>query len=133
MKDSRSITTKDRILLKKEILEAGFKYNLVTHGTYTMKKTAAYLSKEKSLKNQVIGVTGSMYTLIGTIDNEGRLMPSDAQFNLGYSFGRLPLLQNGVYQFMAGETFLSPEEWWQHDSRSISWKKNRKITTHRAE
>lgn len=132
MKDSRSITNKDREDLKAQILRLDLKYNLVTHGTYTMKQTGEYLLAQSDLKDKVIGITGSMFTLIGTIDNEGRLMPSDGQFNLGYSFAKLPHLNPGVHQLMAGEAFTFPDEWWIHDAEGTSWKKNDKVTTHKS-
>ena len=130
MKDSRSIHSDDREALRDEIEALDLRNNLVTHGTYTMKQTGEYLLGQDAVKDRVIGLTGSMGTLLGTVDDEGRLMPSDGQFNLGYSIGQLPHLDPGVFQFMNGETFVLPDEWWTHDANGISWKKAGVITTH---
>ncbi|MFH0770670.1 MAG: asparaginase domain-containing protein [Candidatus Peregrinibacteria bacterium] len=127
MKDSRGIFPEDRERLRDEIKQLGLRNNLVTHGTYTMKNTGEYLLAQEAIRDRVIGLTGSMGTLLGTVDEEGRLMPSDGQFNLGYSFGQLSHLDIGVYQFMNGGTFKLPEEWWMHDEKGISWKKGGKV------
>lgn len=124
MKDSRSIGNEDRDALAQAIEACGATYNLVTHGTYTMKMTGEDLLKRSVFHTHVIGLTGSMGTLLGTVDDNGHLLPSDGQFNLGYAIGEIFHLEAGVYQFMNGEKFRLPNEWWSHTAESTSWKKN---------
>ncbi|MDD5026501.1 MAG: asparaginase domain-containing protein [Candidatus Peribacteraceae bacterium] len=129
LKDSRSITQEDRDALASAIQELGIRHNLVTHGTYTMKQTGEDVLMRGALRDKVIGFTGSLGTLLGTVDEEGRLMPSDGQFNLGYAVGSVFSAENGVYQLMNGETFKLPDEWWAHTPTGVMWKKSGRETT----
>jgi hypothetical protein len=68
-------------------------------------------------------LTGSMGTILGTVDRTGRLSPSDAQFNLGYAAGEIFRAQPGVYIAMNGDTFKYPDEYWKHDETGAHWGK----------
>ena len=104
-KDSRAISNKDRDLIIKTILDhrtRGYRHFLITHGTFTMAKTGAYIAgvlAKKKIDDVCIVITGSM------IPNTG-FAPSDAQFNLGFAIGRLSALdwrdESGVYVCMNG-------------------------------
>jgi L-asparaginase len=103
MKDSRAITDGDRQALFDAIQAAGAKFNLVTHGTFTMPETARYL--DARVRGKVVLLTGSMATMIGTTDERGRLIPSDAQFNLGFAIAEAFHAEDGVYVAMNGKLF----------------------------
>ncbi len=124
MKDSRGVTDQDRDRLIDAILNENLRHNLVTHGTYTMKKTGMYLHDSGRLNGRVTTLSGSMGTLLGSIDEEGRLVPSDGQFNLGYSMGQIFSVDDGIYQSMNGDMFRFPEEWWIHTEDGIVWRKD---------
>ena len=104
-KDSRAISDKDRGLIVKTILDhraRGYRHILITHGTFTMAKTGAYIAKglaKKKIADVCVVITGSM------IPNTG-FAPSDAQFNMGFAMGRLSALgprdESGVYVCMNG-------------------------------
>lgn len=106
LKDSRDITKEDRERILKEILASKNQYILITHGTYTMPETARFLEKH-NLKEKVIILTGSMSTLIGTINSKGGLVPSDGSFNLGFAIASFNYLKPGVYLSMNGKVFAS--------------------------
>lgn len=100
-KDSRDITIEDREKLLKSIQATSHEDIIVTHGTFTMRDTVEYLSKEP-LGNKRIVLTGSMIPITGfTI--------SDAGFNLGFVIGSFSSLQPGVYLSMNGGIFKSDE------------------------
>lgn len=107
MKDSRAITEEDRQALAEAIEQRGAKYNLVTHGTFTMPETAKYLAEH--VRGKVIVLTGSMATMIGALDDFGRLIPSDAQFNLGFAIAEAFHAPDGVYVAMNGKLFPAGE------------------------
>jgi len=123
IKDSRSITQEDRSNLLRAITEYAMQHHLVTHGTYTINDTAVFLATQLSLEGKIVVLTGSMGTLLETIDKYGHLMPSDAQFNLGYSIAELFHLEKGVYICMNGEAFCYPKETWMHTPNRVHWKK----------
>ena len=124
MKDSRVVEDADRDQLIDEILRTGVRHNLVTHGTYRMKQTGLHLHGSGKLDDRIVTLTGSMGTLIGSIDDEGRLAPSDGQFNLGYAIGQTFSAKDGIYQCMNGEMFRLPEDWWLHTEEGIEYVKN---------
>ena len=99
-KDSRDINTADLEKLATTIAMSPHKHILVTHGTFTMKKTAKFLD-EYVLKNNIekkIILTGSMIPIIG-------FSVSDAAFNLGYSIASFGSIKNGVHICMNGGIF----------------------------
>ena len=122
MKDSRGVTMEDKDKLVDEILKLGAHNNIVTHGTYTMKDTAEYLLQSEKLDGRVVTLTGSMGTLLGTVNEEGHLMPSDGQFNLGYAIAQTFTAENGIYQSMNGEMFRLPDEWWLHSEEGVAYR-----------
>jgi L-asparaginase/Glu-tRNA(Gln) amidotransferase subunit D len=111
-KDSRQILDKDRDLVVKTILEhraRGYHHFIITHGTFTMTQTGAYLDRaltKKGVNDVCVVITGSM------IPNTG-FAPSDAQFNMGFAIGQLAAMnwkdQGGVYVSMNGYT-VSPTQ-----------------------
>lgn len=94
-KDSRFISDLDRTLLVNKINESLENKILITHGTYSMVETAAFLGKLKL--NKTIVLVGSF--ILGTEAN------SDAQFNLGYAIGAFQCLKSGVFIAMNGRVF----------------------------
>ncbi|MBS3136852.1 asparaginase [Candidatus Woesearchaeota archaeon] len=102
MKDSRQLVQSDRkkILIATE--QSPCKKIIITHGTYTIPDTAKFLQTNLQRKDQTIILTGSMIPLTG-------FSPSDAPFNLGFSFAKLPELSAGVYICMNGRIFTADE------------------------
>ncbi len=99
-KDSRDINSSDLKKLAKMIETTPHQNILITHGTFTMKKTASFLEdyfSNKQIKKKII-LTGSMIPIIG-------FSLSDAAFNLGYSIGSFGNIGNGVYICMNGGIF----------------------------
>jgi len=94
-KDSRAIDESDR----KKILRAckNSKENsiVITHGTYTMQETAAYLGR--NIKNKTVVLTGSAVPFVEK--------KSDAMFNLGAALAAVQTLEKGVYVVMNGRVF----------------------------
>lgn len=99
-KDSREINSEDLTKLAKVIENTLHENILVTHGTYTMERTAEFLDK-KAYKKKII-LTGSMVPVVG-------FSISDAAFNLGYSIASFGQINNGVYICMNGGIFKSNE------------------------
>ncbi len=94
-KDSRLINNEDRQLLAEKIQASEVDKILITHGTFTMAKTAEYLGGLKLEKTIVL--VGSI--ILGSNQN------TDAPFNLGYAVASLQFLDKGVYIAMNGEVF----------------------------
>lgn len=103
-KDSRDITPEDLEKLLKAIENTPHANILITHGTFTMGKTAEYLEKnlESKNSNKKVVLTGSMVPIVG-------FSVSDAAFNLGYSIASFEHLDAGVYISMNGGIFKSNE------------------------
>ncbi|MDD5336925.1 MAG: asparaginase domain-containing protein, partial [Candidatus ainarchaeum sp.] len=91
-KDSREISEKDRELIAKKCRECKETKLIITHGTYTMSETAAFLAKR--IRNKTVVLVGSMVS--STKKN------SDALFNLGSSLIAVQTLPHGVYITMEG-------------------------------
>jgi L-asparaginase len=102
MKDSRDIKDSDR----KKVLEAVKKSNakriIITHGSYTVAKTARYLSKELKHKKKIVIFVCALIPIRG-------FTPTDGGFNLGYAVAKSQDLKSGVYVCMNGQVF-GPEE-----------------------
>ena len=94
-KDSREITDSDRELIAKECEKCMESRILITHGTFTMAETAAYLGKR--ISDKTIVLTGSMIPLTEP--------KNDAEFNLGGAFIAVQLLPVGVYVVFNGIVF----------------------------
>ncbi len=110
-KDSRDVNASDIAKILNEIKRSKEKYVLITHGTYTMPSTARALQAKigNTAKDKVIIFTGSMSTLIGTIDPLGGLVASDGSFSLGFAIASFQTLKPGIYLCMNGKVFL-PEK-----------------------
>lgn len=92
-KDSLDITNEDRLLLLATINHSKYNNIIVTHGTDTMDKTAAYLADDDVDKRIIL--TGAMVPY--SID------PVEATANLSSAFGYLQTLNNnGIYIAMNG-------------------------------
>lgn len=104
-KDSRHIYEEDRKLIAEHIIASPEEKILITHGTFTMEETAAYLGKRKI--NKTIVLVGS-FTL-------GSERDTDAPFNLGYGIAALQFLTPGVYIAMNGKIFN-----WDNVTKNIS-------------
>jgi L-asparaginase len=102
MKDSRILTETNRRNIVSAIEKSDCKKVIITHGTYTMVKTAEYLKKNLKKKNMTIVLTGSMIPVEGFVD-------SDAPFSLGYALSSVQKLKNGIYICMNGRVF-DPEK-----------------------
>ncbi|MBI5392854.1 asparaginase [Candidatus Woesearchaeota archaeon] len=102
MKDSRQLEQTDRKKILAALEKGKCKKIIITHGTYTMPDTAKYLQANLQQKDQTIILTGSIIPLTG-------FSPSDAPFNLGFSFAKVQELAAGVYISMNGRIF-TPNE-----------------------
>ncbi|MEK7528254.1 MAG: asparaginase domain-containing protein [Patescibacteria group bacterium] len=98
-KDSRAIEEGDRNEILRAAISSESKYVLITHGTYTMPETGAFLKKHnEQLKGKTVVMTGSMKPLDG-------FLPSDAAFNLGFALSSLLTAEPGIYISMNGKLF----------------------------
>lgn len=98
MKDSRSLTEKDRLRIAKVIESSSSKKIIITHGTYTMPETARFLASKLKRHDQTIILTGSMIPLVG-------FTPSDGAFSLGYAIAKVQELPAGIHVCMNGKVF----------------------------
>ena len=98
-KDSLEMDNLDRQILLKAALDAKHKKIIVIHGTDTMVDSALHM--QKGLKNKVVVFTGAMTPAI--------FKESDAGFNLGYAFGIINSLKNGIYIAMHGRYYLADQ------------------------
>jgi L-asparaginase len=94
-KDSRFITDKDRQLILEKCQTCSEDKILITHGSYTMAKTAKVLGAAKLQKTIVL------FGSIVPINHSD----SDALFNLGSAFMSVQLLSPGVYVISNGKVF----------------------------
>lgn len=103
-KDSREITEEDLKKLIAVIENTPHQNILVTHGTFTMRKTAIYLQDYFESKNsdKKIILTGSMVPIVG-------FSISDAAFNLGFSIASFGNISPGTYISMNGGIFKADE------------------------
>ncbi|PIU20908.1 MAG: asparaginase [Candidatus Diapherotrites archaeon CG08_land_8_20_14_0_20_34_12] len=93
LKDSRDLTDSDRKLILKKCKQCREDKIIITHGTFTMAKTAAILGQ--GIKNKTIVLTGSMVPYVE--DN------SDALFNLGCAISKVQTIPRGIYITMNGQ------------------------------
>lgn len=94
-KDSRFITSEDRLVLAERIANSDCDYVLITHGTLTMVETSKFLGRLGLDKTIVL--VGAL--ILGIQEN------TDAPFNLGYAIGSMSHLGQGVYIAMNGSIF----------------------------
>ncbi len=102
MKDSRQLTVADVKKICTTIKKSSSPQIIITHGTYTMPRTARFLKEKLPRSDKTIVLTGSMIPLVG-------FTPSDAGFALGYAMAKVQELPAGVYVCMNGKTF-DPEK-----------------------
>lgn len=102
MKDSRDLSKTDLENILKAVEESKHKKIIISHGNYTMPNSAKYLKEILKRKDQTIIFTGSLAPLVG-------VTPSDAAFNLGYSFAKVKELRAGIYICINGKIF-TPHE-----------------------
>lgn len=102
MKDSRSITLKDRQAVTTAIEKTKHRLIIVTHGTYTMAQSAKYVANYLRRRDKTIVFIGSMIPLVG-------FSPSDAGFSLGFALAKVQELPAGIYVCMNGKVFV-PEK-----------------------
>ena len=99
MKDSRELTETDRRKMAAAIQKTPAKKIIITHGTDTMDKTAAFLLKKLGSKNtKTIILTGSLIPLSG-------FSGSDSGFNMGYACAEIRHLAPGIYICMNARAF----------------------------
>lgn len=99
MKDSNELTESDRRKMATAIRRSTAKHIIITHGTDTMVKTAAFLKKNLGPKNsKVIVLTGSLIPLSG-------FSGSDSGFNLGFAIAHITQIEPGIYIAMNAEIF----------------------------
>ena len=93
-KDSLEFTDADRELIQRAVRDCPKSRILVTHGTDTMVETAMTLA---AVPDKTIVMTGAMVP--------GRVIESDATFNLGFAISAAMLMPSGVYIAMHGVLF----------------------------
>jgi L-asparaginase len=96
MKDSRDLTDSDRKNILNAILDSEIQRVIVTHGSYTVVKTAQFIKENIAQIDKVIIFVCSLIPVKGF---------SVAGFNLGYALAKSQDLQSGVYICMNGRVF----------------------------
>jgi L-asparaginase len=95
MKDSLRMTVADRMAIASASVAAREKRIVITHGTDTMEKTAAFLAPRVAGKTVVL--TGAMVPY--------KFGSSDGLFNLGSALAFAQVLPHGIYIVMNGRYF----------------------------
>ena len=99
MLDSSRITDALRHKMLRLINQSRSQHVLITHGTNTMTKTAAFLQKQ-------LGADSSKtVVLVGAMVPLKEFALSDGGFNLGFALGAMAALKPGVYIAMNGHVF----------------------------
>ncbi|HVA54930.1 MAG TPA: asparaginase domain-containing protein [Gammaproteobacteria bacterium] len=93
-KDSLDMTSADRQLIHKAVMQCPETHILITHGTDSMTETAMVLT---NIPDKTIILTGAL--------NPARFRGSDAMFNIGGAVAAVQSLDPGVYIFMNGRVF----------------------------
>lgn len=93
-KDSLDMTDEDRRYILERVREESCDRILITHGTDTMVETATALEE----------VPGKCIVLVGSL-SPARFRDSDAEFNIGFAFAAVQVLDPGVYIAMNGQIF----------------------------
>ena len=102
MKDSRDLTDDDLNAMLRVIEEAPERKIIITHGTYTMPRSARFLHDHLNRRNIRVAFTGSLVPLTG-------FSPSDAPFNLGFAFAVVQSMPPSIYVCMNGRIFTAAE------------------------
>lgn len=97
LKDSRKLGTKELETIASIASKSACRKILITHGTFTMAKTAVYLKKKLKGNKKTVILTGA-FTPIASPN-------SDAPFNLGFALCAVRKLPAGVYICMNGTVF----------------------------
>lgn len=95
MIDSLEMTKEDREIILTHCQKSTANRIVITHGTDTMVKTAAYLASH--LKDKTIVLTGAMIPIV--------FGSSDGLFNMGAALAYVQTLNPGVYIAMNGQCF----------------------------
>lgn len=95
MKDSREIEKVDLYNIHSRIEKSSCKKIIITHGTYTMARSARFLEENLKRRDQTIILTGSMVPI-------AEFTMSDGGFNLGYAVSKVQDLSPGIYVCMNG-------------------------------
>jgi len=114
-KDSRLLNETDRRRILSSCMGSEEKQIVITHGTYTLAETAAYLGPK--IKDKTVVLTGSMVPF----SENG----SDAMFNLGAALAAVQLLGSGVYVLIGARVFD-----WDNVRKNQKTKKFEEITEH---
>ncbi len=93
-KDSLDMTSADRELIRKAVMQCPENHILITHGTDSMTATAMTLT---NIPEKTMVLTGAL--------NPARFRGSDAMFNIGGAVAAVQSLESGVYIFMNGRVF----------------------------
>lgn len=93
-KDSLDMTEADRNAIREHVASDACDRVLITHGTDTMVETAAELAR----------IPAKTVVLVGSL-TPAQFKNSDAEFNIGYAFAAVQILDPGVYIAMNGRVF----------------------------
>lgn len=93
-KDSLDLTDDDRQVIHDRVAACSSAHILITHGTDTMVATATKLAT----------IPGKTIVLVGSL-SPARFKGSDAEFNIGFAFAAVQLLEPGSYVAMNGQVF----------------------------
>jgi len=93
-KDSLDLTTEDRELIKKTIIQSAADKIVITHGTDTMVETAKFL---RGIGGKTIVLTGAM--------QPARFRFTDAIYNIASAITAVQLLPEGAWIAMNGQCF----------------------------
>lgn len=95
MKDSRHVTDDDRKMIAEKCKQVAEQKIIITHGTYTIPKTAKVLGEQNIDKTIVLVGAAIPINKLG----------SDGLFNLGAAVVAVQQLETGVYVAMNGKVF----------------------------
>lgn len=95
--DSRKLTENDLEAIASIALKSSSRKIMITHGTYTMAKTALHLKNKLKGSGKTVVLTDAFLPITSR--------HSDASFNLGYALCAVQKLPEGVYASMNGSVF----------------------------
>ena len=111
-KDSLDLNSNDREQIRNAIEHCSETKILITHGTDTMWKTAAYVQETAIKLNKTVVCMGAM--------QPAAFVHSDATFNVGFAISALLLLPpGGAHVTMNGEIFSNPLRIYKDFDRNI--------------
>ncbi len=97
-KDSRDLLDSDLEELVRLLQEDPNERCIITHGTFTLFKTARFLQNRLPKLEKKIILTGAMIPIDG-------FYHSDGPFNLGYSLGVIERVDNGIWVCIRGKCY----------------------------